>query len=719
MSLDDQYLAFQDAMLNPPPAPPINVDAVEQQVGGDLSTDGAAPAPAPTPAPAPAPVTVDPVENMVANPSSAYPDGLPSLTNRTPSKREDVRFNTIEYLMGNHGLDLYKARRMSEQLWGNPDGDFSNTLFGMGLSDFLGGEYVFGVDDGVRQVKQGLETGSAADVAIGSAVAGLSSLEGIPLAGAGVKVARKAMTSDAVQDFFSNAVTRFNNNQSPIPVGMSIEDAGKGALVPAQAAPAAQGSRAHKVPHQLLVVGTGEKPLTPVTQSFSPANKQANIENITTTKLNHPEALASESNWNLAMQDSLGGDFTVAAPQQAIAYVSNPQMVADKISKLTPELKVGVDKGFAHVEIIKNIYQSGNADERMTGNLFTWGILSRGAGPVQQEAAFIDIIDAAAPFIDAAIGGKFDAKMLTLWEQKIGKFGDVNNLPEGSPARQVTMNVNAAGKLLMELSKPHATGGTNLSVLHNMISDFDLSGPQVRRSFMEMTDKAGIDNKVVSFTLLVSGRNDLLVMDRIQSRHLWDDGRYEGKNIYDGFAKEGSTAKEGLHGVMRGPRGLLLTEMLEDGMKNSVAEGYRLAGREGEGSLGRFPWESWVIEGEQVVSHDTLAAIPTGNPIGHSVTEGKRGTFSSGTRYIRGEKASVIEYPLSDGSVVYLSPPRQKEFEAFIKNPKNGIVPKGFKVSQATEVPWYELPGINREKLDDAARQYENAGPDGTIQSGS
>ena len=121
MSLDDQYLAFQDAMLNPPPAPPINVDAVEQQVGGDLSTDGAAPTPAPTPAP----VTVDPVENMVANPSSAYPDGLPSLTNRTPSKREDVRFNTIEYLMGNHGLDLYKARRMSEQLWGNPDGEFN------------------------------------------------------------------------------------------------------------------------------------------------------------------------------------------------------------------------------------------------------------------------------------------------------------------------------------------------------------------------------------------------------------------------------------------------------------------------------------------------------------------------------------------------------------------------------------------------------------------
>ena len=229
MSLDDQYLAFQDAMLNPPPAPPINVDAVEQQVGGDLSTDGAAPAPAP----APAPVTVDPVENMVANPSSAYPDGLPSLTNRTPSKREDVRFNTIEYLMENHGLDLYKARRMSEQLWGNPD-EFNSTALGLGIADFLGGAYVFGVDEGVRQVNQGLETGSAADVAIGSAVAGLSSLEGIPLAGAGVKVARKAMTSDAVQDFFSNAVTRFNNNQSPIPVGMSIEDAGKGALVPAQ-----------------------------------------------------------------------------------------------------------------------------------------------------------------------------------------------------------------------------------------------------------------------------------------------------------------------------------------------------------------------------------------------------------------------------------------------------------------------------------------------------
>ena len=33
----------------------------------------------------------------------------------------------------------------------------------------------------------------------------------------------------------------------------------------------------------------------------------------------------------------------------------------------------------------------------------------------------------------------------------------------------------------------------------------------------------------------VAGRDDVLVMDRIQGRHLWDDGRFEGANIYDGF----------------------------------------------------------------------------------------------------------------------------------------------------------------------------------------
>ena len=269
------------------------------------------------------------------------------------------------------------------------------------------------------------------------------------------------------------------------------------------------------------------------------------------------------------------------------------------------------------------------------------------------------------------------------------------------------MNVNAAGKLLMALSEQAAEGGkTKLQALHEMLGNTNLSGPQIRRSFMEMMDNAGIDNKVVSFSLLVSGRDDLLVMDRIQSRHLWDDGQFAGFNVYDGYAKAGSTAKEGLHGLMRGPRGLLITEMLERGLADNVREAYRLVGRPQDASLGRFHWETWVIDGEQVVAHDTLRTVATKKAEGVGVIEGKRATFSSGFNYVQGKRAMEAQYPLSDGTIAKMTLTKSKEFEAFIKNKKNGIIPKDFQVSKSTDRPWYEQPGVDRRKLDAAARKF-------------
>jgi hypothetical protein len=202
-------------------------------------------------------------------------------------------------------------------------------------------------------------------------------------------------------------------------------------------------------------------------------------------------------------------------------------------------------------------------------------------------------------------------------------------------------------------------------------------------------------------------------MDRIQSRHLWDDGRYDGKNIYDGIDKGG------LSNIVAGPRGLMITEMLENGLADTVKEAYRLLGRPKDASLSRMHWESWLIEGNQPVSHSTLESVRSGNAIGGSVTEGKPGTFSSGVTYRQTVNGSIQEYPLSNGGIVRMTPERQKEFEKFIKNPKNGIVPAGFKVTASKEGPWFTSPEVNRSKLDEAAKQFENANADGSLQSGT
>ena len=466
-------------------------------------------------------------------------------------------------------------------------------------------------------------------------------------------------------------------------------------------------ARGHKTPAKLLIEGTGEKAITPIVQAFPKGNKEAVLPNIDAALANNPDAAKSVAGWQKFAQETMGGDYLPHPPMVAIEYGRSPEKIAEKLQKLTPELKAGVDEGFAFVSQIRDMYQGGQADPGMTADLFVWGILSRGAGPVQQEAAFIDIMQDAAPMMEKVVNGTFDQADLDFWKDNMKK-----SLPEGSPGKQVTMNVNAAGKLLFELAKrPANSNQTVLEIIHDMVSDPDIPAKEIRRKFMTLTESAGIDNKVVSFILLVAGRDDVLVMDRIQGRHLWDDGRFGGENIYDGIGPSG----EGLNGIFKGPRGLLVTEALEDAMRPNIQQAYEMVGRPQDASLGRFHWESWVIEGEQVVSHSTLQAISERTPIGKGVTEGKTDEFASGFRYIRGQQGPVQRYPLSDGSFVYMTPERAKEFLAFVKKPKSGIVPTGFKVTARADVPWYERTEVNRSKLDEAARAYENATSEGAI----
>jgi hypothetical protein len=108
--------------------------------------------------------------------------------------------------------------------------------------------------------------------------------------------------------------------------------------------------------------------------------------------------------------------------------------------------------------------------------------------------------------------------------------------------------------------------------------------------------------------------------------------------------------------------GFLVTQMLEDAIRPNIEAAYAKIGRPQDASLGRFHWETWVIDSEQVVDHSTLGAIFANNPIGGSVTEGKTDTFSSGMTYIKTKDSSVVKYPLSDGKSVYMTPLQFKEF---------------------------------------------------------
>ena len=480
---------------------------------------------------------------------------------------------------------------------------------------------------------------------------------------------------------------------------------------------APDGSRAHKLPHQLLIEGSGRPETIQITQKYNRGNADRNNSSIEQILEQHPNATDSVQNWMDAMQDAFGGEYIPAPPLVAIQYSSSPEAMAEKLKALTPELRKGVDEGFKHVKDLQGIYTStqGGATPRMTLDMFIWGILSRGAGPVQQETAFIDIIDKAHPILEKAVREPLTEDDLDRWMLEVSTA-----IPEGSPGKQVTMNVNAAAKLVSAMSQlvPN-TNRTALDLVHEQMTDPNVSAYEVRETFLSNTEGAGIDNKVLSFILLVAGKDDVLVMDRIQGRHLWDDGRYGGANIYDGIGPN----NEGLNGIFRGPRGVLVTRMLENGMRKNIDKAYKLVGRPQDASLGRFHWETWVIEGEQVVNHGSLKAIIDRTTVGTRVTEGKTDTFSSGMTYMKGTNASVVEYPLSDGNVAYMTPQTFKDFtgvmskDASRKNSKTGIFKQGnFKVTSRADIPWYErVDEIDRGSIDKLAREYEDAKADGSV----
>ena len=475
-------------------------------------------------------------------------------------------------------------------------------------------------------------------------------------------------------------------------------------------------TRAHGLPSKLLIVGNGEKPTTLIPQAWGPQNARS-FTNIDSAKVNNPLPLTSTDTWKKFWQESAGGDALPAPPYRAIEYMNNPQAIVDKLSQLRPELKAAADEGFGHLREINNLYTNGTATPQDTGNLFSWAFLSRGAGPYQQEGAYADLLTMLQPYIEKAINGQFTAKDLKTWKKEVAA-----SIPEGSPGRSVIHNANALGTFLQKVGTPleSENGSTALSVLHNMMTDGSSTTAEIRRKFFDLAAGSGIDTKVFSFALLYRG--DVFVMDRIQGRHFWDDGTFDGANIYDGIKSPtatGNQRSEGLVSLLGGPRGVAIYEMLEEGLAANVAEAYKMMGREADGSLARFHWESWLVEGNQAVDHGSLRAIYDDTPGTARVREGKPGNFKHGSIYMNLNDEKVVLYPDSTGANFEFTPKRYDELIDFIKKPKNGIIPSGFKVSMNPDKSprleaWFNDPEVNRQKLDEAIKQFgtEWSGPD-------
>ena len=427
----------------------------------------------------------------------------------------------------------------------------------------------------------------------------------------------------------------------------------------------------------------------------------------------------TQESWAKSMAYAFKSNEVPVPPYAIINSLQSPDRLAAPLRILTQGQIDDATAGFQNAAQFKQLYVNGQADPVTTGKLFLWSFLSRGVSPYVQEGLFIDAINGVEPFLRRAASGQFtetDLQEYLTWASTVASKGT------GQPGSGAMHNLNAFGKnFLTKMSRPGADGVTGLQKIHDMMANPDMTGPQIRREFARIGAGVGIDNKVVSFTLLVSGRDDVMVIDRVQLKNLWDDGRFGDRNLWDGrketrMVRTASGAEEeksaqiagtALSEITYGAKGILVYEMIERAIAAQIKEAYRLVGREQDASLGRFHWETWVAASEQEASHGTIDAIlrqARGEPEamkGVTAKQGEYGMYDYGARYGKDEQGGYFLYDDSQGNTFKFTVPQFRDMLDTIKKPSAGVVPTKFKVSQSGSAPWFTRPEVNREKLDE------------------
>ena len=478
-----------------------------------------------------------------------------------------------------------------------------------------------------------------------------------------------------------------------------------------------------------------------VTQTTTNANAVAQLAAVDAILAAHPDAHTSLEAWARMQAEAFASEEVPVPPYAFIRDLAGSRM-ADNLRRLSDGQIEDAAQGFENAALFRKLYTEGKIDVETTGKLFLWSFLSRGVSPYTQESLFIDAFKGAEVWIKKAAAGEFkesDFAAYTEWAKGVAPKGS------GMPGASSTHNLNAFGKSFLFKMGQKKDGVTGLQRLHDMMSDPQQTGRQIRRKFAEMSQGVGIDNKVVSFTLLVAGFTDVMVLDRVQVRQLWDDGRFNGYNLYDGVktkrivkGKEKQVAITGsaLTDLTMGARGILIYEAVERALDAKVQEIYTELGRPQDASVGRYHWESWVADSEQEASHGTLGAIlddarGADNAIARvQAKQGEYATYEYGARYFVTEQGeSGFVYAAPNGTEYTFDVPTFRGFLDAIKKPKNKVVPPGTKIkdpeSGKTKTknwsitentkglggPWWSNPDINQGQLDELAAKW--SGPDG------
>lgn len=213
-------------------------------------------------------------------------------------------------------------------------------------------------------------------------------------------------------------------------------------------------------------------------------------------------------------------DAFLMPPDRAMEYHKDRGLdfVTDDL-KRHPEFLEAREQGLADATEMLRKFRSGELGKADLAGLFVWGLLSRGVGAYYQEGGYMTLHAAGLlENLDAVFAGTMTTEELGAWAESV-----LDRESAETPGTSTTHNAMKIGEQLKALTTVIDGKPAIDTLLENWKSD--MTGPQLRRSIYRMftSDRPAlqIQNKVLSFIILVSGRPDVMVLDRIQFRHMW------------------------------------------------------------------------------------------------------------------------------------------------------------------------------------------------------
>ena len=369
------------------------------------------------------------------------------------------------------------------------------------------------------------------------------------------------------------------------------------------------GDSSHGILHPLLKEDLGETYAgfdTKGTQNFinatagTKANKKKLLLNADILLERHQIPFGNESNAKEFFADLYRRPTTPIIPRGLIQSFAEDKTL-NNVNQSQVEAR---REGMQLAQEFKKAYANGAVTASGTGQLLMWGLMSRRASPYPHETAALhmftseEMLDVMEKVADGT-AANWTAKKWASIQAKV-----IKNIPKA--ASSVSDNVNAAfATMLPKLSQiDKDTGKTYLQIAHELFSDPSITGKQLRRRMLvDMPNGIGIGNKVISFLALVTGRTDVLVMDRVQITNMFGSSKTDAINVYDGTDEGG----KGLSEIFQEVRSVVLYEALEKTLSGVLQDRYTSAGLDpNDASLSAYHWDTWNSASGQAANHGSL-----------------------------------------------------------------------------------------------------------------